>query len=790
MHEVKSCNSRNLNESTLVAFDETAHLLKSNAENKVAKAMGLFFKVSQEERNGVYEQLYHLMPFAHRYWRCAEDAFLDRNQLKSTPEQKAQAIESYLTRMIAGAKLNPGVSNKAVHILFRRAVDLIQGGDVPNAMELFARMPRKQKEGVYEELLYLVSFDRDYQGCAEDAFCDRAAPEQRAQAIQNYLMQNIADLFKSGGERNVADAMDLFARMPKIQREGVFGEIYRLVRCTHDYWGCAEDAFYHRNGQSSAPYQKAQAIQNYLIKSRPEIVSPHQDKTVNVDDLKVEQLAIAEPQEDSRAETEKGISPEERVANRKSVHMKALEERCPPPGQRYCGDPKLRRGGISISRSSNFDADSPSYLVIANRGGSRYDRMYVSIDEKTGDLLCRGQIFESLEDMLDHLPEECPSSPYVAQEPISPDSPLARFAQHSPGSPISPFDLDDMPNHSPDSPSVPDVLQCPIPFYALRSPEIPISPFDLNDIQDLNSPIFFGGASVPVETKVDQIAFEPELDESELAFERDVADFVPLGKRSVLSIAFLKDLSIYKHGVLAVGNEAYLPVSGGTQNFSRQRLASCGSHPRREIFFFNPDNSPKLAEHYVRFRSGVQRGLTTYEVLASLKKYVRNEIFPSCLESSDLESEVKHNVDEARSTHPVATRKRNPSIKIPLMSIEDFIGKPAVCRHHGFVTVYMLDCLLNEEDPIIEGTAQLIRGNLTDRDGKVRGAHVWTTFIPKKNPGAPEEKFHLDTLWDELVNFAEDEFMLRVLYGGSMIDDQINRTNYAARINGQPEGKA
>ncbi len=406
--------------------------------------------------------------------------------------------------------------------------------------------------------------------------------------------------------------------------------------------------------------------------------------------------------------------------------------------------------------------------------------MIVSLEEKTGDLVCRGQIFELLDEMLDHLPESS-SSPDVAQVPICADvfqSPIARFAHLSPDTPISPFDLDDRPNPSPESPSLPNEMQSPL------------FPFDLNAIQDLNAPVFFDRGVIPVETKRDPIASEPELDESELAFEQDVADFIPLGKRSVLSIAFLNDLSNYKHGVLMIGNEAYLPINGGTQNFSRQRLASCGSHPRREVFFFNPDNSPKLAEHYMRFRSGVHRGLTTYEVLTALKRYVRNDIFPSCLGSTDIEAEVNHNVDEARNTYPVATRKRNPSNKIPLMSIEDFIGRAAVCRHHGFVTVYMLDCLLNEEDPLIEGTAQLIRGNLVDRDGKVRGAHVWTTFIPKKKTGSPEEKFHLDTLWDELVNFAEDDFILRVLYGRSMIDDQINRTNYAARINGQPEGKA
>ncbi len=332
MYEVKSSNSRNLNESSLVAFDETAQLLKSNVENKVAKAMGLFFKGSHEDRNGVYEQLYHLMPFAHHYWGCAEDAFLDRNNLTSTPEQKAQAIESYLTQMIAGAKLNPGASKKAVHILFRRAVDLFNGGDMQNAMALFAKMPREQKEGVYEELLYLVALDHGYQGSAEDTFCDRAAPEQRAQAIQNYLMQNIADLFQRGGDRNTADAMDLFARMPQAQREGVFGEIYRLVRFNRDYWGCAEDAFYHRNGQSSTPNQKAEALQNYLIKSRPLLPPPAQDKTE----------IVAEPKEDLKSEPE--ISPEERAANRRSAHIKALEERC--QGQRHCADPKLRRGEI------------------------------------------------------------------------------------------------------------------------------------------------------------------------------------------------------------------------------------------------------------------------------------------------------------------------------------------------------------------------------------------------------------------------------------------------------------
>jgi hypothetical protein len=120
-----------------------------------------------------------------------------------------------------------------------------------------------------------------------------------------------------------------------------------------------------------------------------------------------------------------------------------------------------------------------------------------------------------------------------------------------------------------------------------------------------------------------------------------------------------------------------------------------------------------------------------------------------------------------------------------MISIDDFIkANLGVCRHHALVTVYLLDRLLTETNPLIEGTVQHIRGNL---DGSIRGGHIWTTFIPKHTSGASLEKWHLDTYWDRLVNFADDEALKKLKrdYGIEMMDDQIRRTHKAAEKNCQ-----
>lgn len=79
------------------------------------------------------------------------------------------------------------------------------------------------------------------------------------------FFREVADLLSRTTAYEVEEAMDRFSRMPKKAREAIYGKIYHILKpFKNDYWGCGEDAFLNRNGQSSTPEQKAQAIEAYL----------------------------------------------------------------------------------------------------------------------------------------------------------------------------------------------------------------------------------------------------------------------------------------------------------------------------------------------------------------------------------------------------------------------------------------------------------------------------------------------------------------------------------------------
>jgi hypothetical protein len=57
-------------------------------------------------------------------------------------------------------------------------------------------------------------------------------------------------------------------QLPKATKEGIFLELFKILEFQFEdqYPGCAEDAFYGRNGQYASRHQKAEAIRNYLKK--------------------------------------------------------------------------------------------------------------------------------------------------------------------------------------------------------------------------------------------------------------------------------------------------------------------------------------------------------------------------------------------------------------------------------------------------------------------------------------------------------------------------------------------
>ncbi|MBS0604676.1 MAG: WD40 repeat domain-containing protein [Verrucomicrobia bacterium] len=79
----------------------------------------------------------------------------------------------------------------------------------------------------------------------------------------------IAELLKSKDPSLAEDAMNRFTRMPPKAKNAIYGDLYQIMApFTNDYFGCAEHAFHNKNGQSSTPKQRAQAILNYLEKGR------------------------------------------------------------------------------------------------------------------------------------------------------------------------------------------------------------------------------------------------------------------------------------------------------------------------------------------------------------------------------------------------------------------------------------------------------------------------------------------------------------------------------------------
>jgi hypothetical protein len=80
------------------------------------------------------------------------------------------------------------------------------------------------------------------------------------------VFQELAKLLKSEkSENQIEHILERFSRMPKTAKNAIYGKLYEICKpFANDYWGCAEDAFYDQNGQSSTPFQKAQAIIDYL----------------------------------------------------------------------------------------------------------------------------------------------------------------------------------------------------------------------------------------------------------------------------------------------------------------------------------------------------------------------------------------------------------------------------------------------------------------------------------------------------------------------------------------------
>ncbi len=83
-------------------------------------------------------------------------------------------------------------------------------------------------------------------------------------AVHSEIFRELADMLDSGSEDSVKQAMERFLRMPKGGRNIICAKLYEILKNStpiqNDELKWAEDAFRDRNGQSSTPSQKSQAI--------------------------------------------------------------------------------------------------------------------------------------------------------------------------------------------------------------------------------------------------------------------------------------------------------------------------------------------------------------------------------------------------------------------------------------------------------------------------------------------------------------------------------------------------
>jgi hypothetical protein len=242
-------------------------------------SMNDFLSISETKKNKIYSELYEVMkPFKNDYSNCAEDAFHNKNGCSATDAERALAMESYLAKK-QFAKLSQEDKKRVYQQLYRVighfendyfgcAKDAFHNRNGQSstlqqrllairslntfAIDRFLSLPTTIKNQIYGELYEVMKpLKNDYPNCAEDAFRDRngqgATDAERALAIESYL------------------AKGQFRSLSQEERNQVYQELYQVIgHFENDYFGCAEDAFHNRNGQSSTLAQRLQAMKNYF----------------------------------------------------------------------------------------------------------------------------------------------------------------------------------------------------------------------------------------------------------------------------------------------------------------------------------------------------------------------------------------------------------------------------------------------------------------------------------------------------------------------------------------------
>lgn len=202
--------------------------------------------------------------------------------------------------------------------------------------------------------------------------------------------------------------------------------------------------------------------------------------------------------------------------------------------------------------------------------------------------------------------------------------------------------------------------------------------------------------------------------------------------------------------LFSINDKEFYPLTGQLEHLSTKPVICVGSYPLgRELFYFDPTNSPLLKEHAMRLIAQIPQNATTLEILTLVLDYIRTIIF---------EMELCHEPTVRRF---IAKRR--------FLSIEEFIqNKIGICRHFAFVSTYLLDQLL--ENKILSGNVHYIRDIISSPFAA--GGHAWSLFLDSNGT-----IWHLDPLWNVLQDLTDPVQLnfLYDLYGQDAIKRQLNR---------------
>lgn len=196
-----------------------------------------------------------------------------------------------------------------------------------------------------------------------------------------------------------------------------------------------------------------------------------------------------------------------------------------------------------------------------------------------------------------------------------------------------------------------------------------------------------------------------------------------------------------------LNDKGFHPLTGELEHLSTKPVICVGSYPLgRELFYFDPINSPLLQAHATALMSQVPENSTTLQILDFVLDYIRTSIF------------------EIKTCHEAAVKRFIQKRK--LISIEEFIQtKIGICRHLAFVSTYLLDQLIQHN--LLFGKVHYVRDIIP------QGGHAWSLFIDSTG-----KMWHLDPMWNVIQSLSEPaEFeILCDLYGQAAMERQLKRS--------------